>query len=73
MLDFVGRILGQNPYLYAMIQMENPEVIKVHDAFLEECHNTSEMIKKHDLEGFHHEDEGCRHSLRGYVTCSQAF
>ena len=52
MLDFVGRILGQNPYLYAMIQMENPEVIKVHDAFLEECHSTSEMVKKHELEGF---------------------
>lgn len=52
MLDFVGRILGQNPYLYAMIQMENPEVIKVHDAFLQECHNTSEMVKKHDSKGF---------------------
>lgn len=52
MLDFVGRILGQNPYLYAMIQMENPEVIKVHDAFLQECHHTSEMVRKHDVEGF---------------------
>lgn len=52
MLDFVGRILGQNPYLYAMIQMENPEVIKVHDAFLQECHNTSEIVRRHDLEGF---------------------
>ncbi len=52
MLDFVGRILGQNPYLYAMIQMENPEVIKVHDAFLQECHSTSEMVRVHDLEGF---------------------
>lgn len=52
MLDFVGRILGQNPYLYAMIQMENPEVIKVHDAFLQECHLTSEMVRKHDVGGF---------------------
>ncbi len=52
MLDFVGRILGQNPYLYAMIQMENPEVIKVHEAFLQECHNISEMVRKHDVEGF---------------------
>jgi len=52
MLDFVGRILGQNPYLYAMIQMENPEVIRVHDAFLQECHSTSEMVREHDLEGF---------------------
>ena len=52
MLDFVGRILGQNPYLYAMIQMENPEVIRVHDAFLQECHSISEMVREHDLEGF---------------------
>lgn len=52
MLDFVGRILGQNPYLYAMIQMENPEVIKVHDAFLQECHHTSEIVRKHDIQGF---------------------
>lgn len=52
MLDFVGRILGQNPYLYAMIQMENPEVIKVHEAFLHECHHTSEMVRKHDVQGF---------------------
>ncbi len=52
MLDFVGRILGQNPYLYAMIQMENPEVIKVHEVFLKECHHTSEMVRKHDIQGF---------------------
>lgn len=52
MLDFVGRILGQNPYLYAMIQMENPEVIKVHDAFLHECQTISEMVREHNLEGF---------------------
>ncbi len=52
MLDFVGRILGQNPYLYALIQMENPSVIEVHDAFLAECKNLSEMVREHDEEGF---------------------
>jgi len=26
MLDMVGRIIGQNPKLYASIQMQNPEV-----------------------------------------------
>ena len=51
MLDFVGRILGQNPLSYAMIQMESLEVI-AHDAFLQECHNTSEIVRRHDLEGF---------------------
>lgn len=52
MLDFIGRILNQNPYLYALIQMENPEVIRVHNAFLEECYNTSEIVKNHDIEAF---------------------
>lgn len=52
MVDFVGRILGQNPYLYALIQMENPEVLKVHEAFKEECMSVSDMVKQHDVEGF---------------------
>lgn len=52
MLDFVGRILGQNPYLYAYIQMENPEVLKVHDAFLQECHEMSSIVRKQDVEAF---------------------
>lgn len=52
MVDFVGRILGQNPYLYALIQMENPEVLRVHEAFGQECRYMSEMVKRHDVEGF---------------------
>lgn len=52
MVDFVGRILGQNPYLYALIQMENPEVLKVHEAFKEECMSISNMVIQHDVEGF---------------------
>ncbi|MCL7411160.1 MAG: prephenate dehydrogenase [Methanosarcinaceae archaeon] len=52
MVDFVGRILGQNPYLYALIQMENPEVLKVHDAFKEECVSISNMVRQHDVDGF---------------------
>lgn len=52
MLDFIGRILDQNPYLYALIQMENPEVIKVHDAFLNESHDTLKLVKEYDIEGF---------------------
>ncbi|WP_406660597.1 prephenate dehydrogenase [Methanolobus sp. ZRKC3] len=52
MVDFVGRILGQNPYLYAFIQMENPEVLKVHKAFMQECSDMSRIVEEHDVEGF---------------------
>ena len=52
MLDFVGRILGQNPYLYALIQMENPGVLEVHKAFIRECEELSSLVRAHDEEGF---------------------
>ena len=52
MLDFVGRILGQNPYLYALIQMENPGVPEVHEAFIKECEELSSLVRAHDDEGF---------------------
>lgn len=52
MLDFAGRILGQNPYLYALIQMENPGVLEVHDAFIRECEELSGLVRAHDEEGF---------------------
>jgi prephenate dehydrogenase len=51
MLDLVGRILAQNPYLYAMIQM-NPEVSKVHQAYIAQCNQMAESVKKKDIEGF---------------------
>jgi prephenate dehydrogenase len=51
MLDLVGRILAQNPYLYAMIQM-NPEVSKVHQAYIAQCNQMAEIVKKKDMEGF---------------------
>jgi prephenate dehydrogenase len=52
MLDFVGRILGQNPYLYALIQMENPGILEVHNAFIKECEELSGLVRAHDEEGF---------------------
>ncbi|VVB87129.1 Prephenate dehydrogenase [uncultured archaeon] len=51
MLDLVGRILAQNPYLYAMIQM-NPEVAKVHRAYINQCNLMTELVKNKDIEGF---------------------
>lgn len=51
MLDLVGRILAQNPYLYAMIQM-NPEVSKVHKAYIAQCNLMADIVKRKDIEGF---------------------
>lgn len=34
MLDMIGRILGQDPYMYAHIQMDNPKTKEVRDEFL---------------------------------------
>jgi prephenate dehydrogenase len=51
MLDLVGRILAQNPYLYAMIQM-NPEVAKVHKAYIAQCNLMAESVRNKDVEGF---------------------
>lgn len=39
MVSSVGRYLGQNPRLYADIQMYNDEVIPVHEAFLDTAKN----------------------------------
>ena len=52
MLDFVGRILGQNPHLYAMIQMNNPEVRDVHIAFISECVRLAGVIREGSLADF---------------------
>lgn len=51
MLDLVGRILAQNPYLYAMIQM-NPEVTKVHSAYISQCDRMARIVKEKDVESF---------------------
>lgn len=51
MVDFVGRILAQNPYLYAMIQM-NPEVEVVHEAYMNVCREMSDQIKRGDVQDF---------------------
>ncbi|ATZ61617.2 MAG: prephenate dehydrogenase [Methanosarcinales archaeon Met12] len=51
MVDFMGRILAQNPHLYAMIQM-NPEVKNVHNAFIAQCKDLAKDIEKGDVERF---------------------
>jgi prephenate dehydrogenase len=51
MIDFVGRILDQNPELYASIQ-KNPEAMKVRQIFIGECMRLAEKADVGDLEGF---------------------
>jgi prephenate dehydrogenase len=51
MIDFVGRILDQNPELYASIQ-KNPKAVKVRQTFIGECMRLSELADAGDLAGF---------------------
>lgn len=48
MLDMVGRIIGQDPHLYAEIQMQNPRVPLVHKAYLKAASELSEVVKRKD-------------------------
>lgn len=50
MIDFVGRILDQNPELYASIQM-NPKAPLARQTFIAECMRLSERADAGDLEG----------------------
>ncbi|MFQ5976497.1 MAG: prephenate dehydrogenase, partial [Candidatus Hydrothermarchaeales archaeon] len=52
MLDLIARIVGQSPMLYASIQMHNPEVSKVHEAFVEEAVRLQGIVKEKDMRGF---------------------
>ncbi|HID26387.1 MAG TPA: prephenate dehydrogenase [Methanosarcinales archaeon] len=51
MVDIVGRILAQNPYLYAMIQM-NPYITPVHESFINQCKKISDIVREQDIESF---------------------
>jgi prephenate dehydrogenase len=51
MIDFVGRILDQNPELYASIQ-RNPLAANVRQTFIGECMRLSEMADSGNLEAF---------------------
>jgi prephenate dehydrogenase len=51
MLDMAGRIIGQNPSLYAEIQLWNPEIPRVHEAYVRALKDLSDSVKE--------ADEGC--------------
>lgn len=52
MISSVGRYLGQNPRLYADIQMYNDEILPVHEAFLETAKNFHTSVRCKDREKF---------------------
>ncbi|HDH28328.1 MAG TPA: prephenate dehydrogenase [Euryarchaeota archaeon] len=52
MLDFIARIVGQNPGLYAQIQIHNPFVSRVHETFIKEAEALSKIVKNDDVDGF---------------------
>jgi len=51
LLDFVGRVLNQNPELYADIQTNQP-VGEVHDAFIQTAEVLAEAVENDDAETF---------------------
>ena len=52
MLDMIGRIVGQDPNLYASIQMENPRIPQIHDSFLYAAGEISKMVKNKEHDDF---------------------
>jgi len=52
MLDMVGRIIGQDPHLYASIQMTNPRVLDIHKAFFKSAKELSKIVKNQDHDKF---------------------
>jgi len=52
MLDMIGRILSQDPHLYAHIQMENPLTKDVRENFIKNVIELNEIINNKDEEKF---------------------
>jgi len=46
MLDMIGRIIGQDPHLYAEIQMQNPRIPGIHDAYLKAAAELSRAVRE---------------------------
>ncbi len=52
MLDLIARIVGQSPRLYASIQMENPMVGRVHQAFIAQAERLRQIVEGKDMAAF---------------------
>lgn len=51
-MDMVGRILSQDPQLYADIEIMNPNTTKVTDAYIKASQKLQSIIEKKDRQGF---------------------
>lgn len=51
-MDFVSRIIGQNPQLYAEIQMFNPKAKRVRNEFVKQARELKKIIDAKDEEKF---------------------
>ncbi len=70
MVSSVGRYLGQNPWLYADIQMHNDEVLWVHEKFLDTANNFHSSVKNKDYEKFCSDIVSAREFL-GQENCQE--
>ncbi|VVB54313.1 Ketol-acid reductoisomerase [uncultured archaeon] len=52
MLDMIGRIIGQDPHLYAEIQLYNPYTGLVHETFMSAAESLSNGLESRDEDGF---------------------
>ncbi len=52
MIDLIARIVGQNPWLYAYIQMMNPFAKHVHEVYLRKVKELKDIISRKDVERF---------------------
>jgi len=70
MISSVGRYLGQNPKLYADIQMYNDEVLEVHEKFLDTAKNFHNSVQQKDSEKFCSDIIDAREFL-GVANCQE--
>lgn len=52
MISSVSRYIGQSPELYADIQMNNEEILKIHELFTNASNEFNEVVKNKDREEF---------------------
>jgi prephenate dehydrogenase len=66
-LDMIGRIIAQDPRLYAEIQMYNPYVVEVLEELARSSVLLGSLIKQHDTQGFIAEFEAIRESFGAFT------
>lgn len=57
LISTVARYMSQNPYLYADIQMNNDEILGVHEAFMESTNLFNSIVKRQDAKEFVYQAE----------------